>query len=162
MWEISRPVEDPMGNDCRGLIADLNDTLADFRNKNGFGRGIAAPQIGVLSRVIFVRTPEPGFSGALVNPVITETDATTIEVWDDCFSVPGLMVRLKRTAKVRVKYLDEQGRHRSVDADGALSELLQHETDHLDGILTVDRAKSAKDICSREEWLRRYGRPATS
>lgn len=162
LWEISRPVDDPLNDDCRRLVADLDDTLADFRSKNGFGRGIAAPQIGVLSRVIVVRMPDTGFKGALINPVIAETNDKTVEVWDDCFSVPGLMVRLMRSAKVRVKFQDEQGRRQSLDADGALSELLQHEIDHLDGILTVDRAKSAKDICSREEWLRRYGRPATS
>lgn len=162
LWEISRPVDDPSGDDCRRLIADLADTLTDFRDKHGFGRGIAAPQIGLLSRVIYVRMPEPGLCGALINPVITEVDDETIEVWDDCFSLPGLMVRVKRAAKVRVEYMDEKGRSRVVDAEGDLSELLQHEIDHLDGILTVDRTASAKDICCRQEWLRRYNSRATS
>jgi peptide deformylase len=156
LWEISLPIGNPSGDACRRLIADLDDTLTDFRNTHGFGRGIAAPQIGVLSRVIFVRMPQPGFCGAMINPIIIESDDRTIEIWDDCFSVPGLVVRLTRAAKIRVEYLDEQGRHKSLDADGPLSELLQHEIDHLDGILTVDRATSPKALCSREEWLRRY------
>ncbi len=156
LWETSLPVDDPLGGACRRLIADLDDTLGAFRAAHGFGRGIAAPQIGVLSRVIFVRMPQSGFCGALINPVITEADSRTIEIWDDCFSLPGLVVRLTRAAKIRVEYLDEHGRSRSIDADGPLSELLQHEVDHLDGILTVDRAASPKALCSRDEWLRRY------
>ena len=154
LWERSLQIDDPSGDACRRLIIDLDDTLAEFRRTHGFGRGIAAPQIGVLSRIIFVRMPEPGFCGALVNPVIVESDSRTIEVWDDCFSVPGLIVRLTRAAKVRVEYLDEQGRRQSINADGPLSELLQHEIDHLDGILMLDRISALKRALYKKRRLK--------
>jgi peptide deformylase len=141
--------------DARPLIADLSDTLAAFREASGFGRGIAAPQIGALERVIFIRVPG-GFTGPLINPVIDQASADTMELWDDCFSLPGLMVRVARAARVRVSYQDEHGGARVVSAEGALSELLQHEIDHLDGILAVQRAISPQALCTRDEWARRH------
>jgi peptide deformylase len=144
--------------DARGLIADLADTLAAFRDSHGFGRGIAAPQIGALERVIFIRIPG-GFTGPLVNPVIEHASADTMELWDDCFSLPGLMVRVARAARIRVSHLDEHGSARTVDAEGALSELLQHEIDHLDGVLAVQRAISPQALCTRDEWERRHREP---
>ena len=155
LWQRSRPVDSPAA--ARGLIADLSDTLAGFRVSHGFGRGIAAPQIGVLERVIFIRIPG-GFTGPLIDPAIDWSSTETIELWDDCFSLPGLMVRVARAARVRVSYADERGGARVVEADGALSELLQHEIDHLDGILAVERAISPQALCTRDEWQRRHHR----
>jgi len=153
LWQRSRPVDRPA--DVRQVIADLADTLAHFRAAHGFGRGIAAPQIGALERVIFIRMPD-GFTGPLVNPVVEWASGEKMELWDDCFSLPGLMVRVSRSARVRVSYLDEDGSARRVEADGGLSELLQHEIDHLDGILAIDRAISPQALCSRAEWERRH------
>jgi peptide deformylase len=105
--------------------------------------------------VIFIRVPG-GFTGALINPVIDQASADTMELWDDCFSLPGLMVRVARAARVRVSYVDEHGGACTASAEGALSELLQHEIDHLDGILAVQRAISPQALCTRQEWERRY------
>jgi peptide deformylase len=66
-------------------------------------------------------------------------------------------VNLERSEAVRVRYEDESGVVRRVDATGALSELLQHEIDHLNGILAIDRALDRNSLCTREEWTRRYG-----
>lgn len=79
-------------------------------------------------------------------------------MWDDCFSFPNLLVRLRRSVSVRMQYVDEQGQPRTLEASGALSELLQHEFDHLDGILAVDRAIDKHSFCTREEYERRYQR----
>lgn len=155
LWQSSRAVETPSA--VRGLIADLSDTLAAFREANGFGRGIAAPQLGVHQRVIFIRMPG-GFTGPLINPRIDRASAEQMELWDDCFSLPGLMVRVARAARIEVSYIDEHGSARAVEADGAFSELLQHEIDHLDGILAVQRAISPHALCTRAEWERRYQR----
>jgi peptide deformylase len=160
LWQASGAVETPAS--VRGLIEDLSDTLAAFREAHGFGRGIAAPQLGVHARVIFIRMPG-GFTGPLINPRIEWSSAEQMELWDDCFSLPGLMVRVARAARIEVSYLDEHGSARTIrtdgDGGGAFSELLQHEIDHLDGILAVQRAISPQALCTRAEWERRYLRP---
>ena len=133
---------------------DLRDTLHEFRRTHGFGRGISAVQIGVLERVIYIEFE--GVPYCLINPEWEYMSAETFELWDDCFSFPGLLVRLKRSEIVRLRYFDEHGSARQIEASGAFSELLQHEMDHLDGVLAVDRALPGNSLCTREEWSRRY------
>jgi peptide deformylase len=137
------------------LVRDLADTLAAFRDERGFGRAIAAPQVGARSRVIVVRVPD-GFAAALHNPTIDARSAEMFELWDDCFSFPELMVRVRRHQCVTVSWDDEHGARRRVEAAGDLSELVQHEIDHLDGILATQRAVDPTALCSRAEWQRRY------
>ena len=158
LWQPSAVVGDIQSTDTQAIIRDLSDTLAGFRKRTGFGRGIAAPQIGALERIIFIRMQPTGFAGALVNPAISWSSAERFELWDDCFSFPDLMVRVSRARRVRVDYEDERGARRSLEAEGDLSELLQHEIDHLDGILAVDRAVSPHALMTRAEWLRQVHR----
>jgi peptide deformylase len=139
------------------LVRDLADTLSAFREAHGFGRAIAAPQVGALARVIVVVVPG-GFQAALHNPTIDARSDETFELWDDCFSFPELMVRVRRNVRVAVSYDDEHGARRSIDAEGDLSELLQHEIDHLDGVLATERAISPTALCTRAEWQRRFRR----
>ncbi|HSE98200.1 MAG TPA: peptide deformylase [Blastocatellia bacterium] len=158
LWQRSEPISDFSSSETASLIRDLSDTLAGFREATGFGRGIAAPQIGALRRMIFIRMQPTGFCGPLINPEIVWEDTARMELWDDCFSFPDLMVRVSRAAHIRVAYLDEHGSQQSVEAEGDLSELLQHEIDHLDGILAVQRAVSPQALCTRAEWERRFRR----
>jgi len=130
------------------VVGDLRDTLEDFRKGHGFGRGIAAPQIGVTERVIYIDAGEPV---ALVNPVVVRRSRRQMTLWDDCFSFPDLMVKVKRTLSIHVRYQDSEGRDHLMEAEGALSELLQHEIDHVHGILAVDRAIDSKHIVYRSE-----------
>ena len=139
-------------------MRDLSDTLAGFRDATGYGRGIAAPQIGLLKRVIFIRMQPAGFCGPLINPEIAWLSETSMELWDDCFSFPDLMVRVSRAAQIRVDYQDDRGLKQTIEAEGDLSELLQHEIDHLDGILAVQRAISPQAFATRAEWERRLRR----
>jgi peptide deformylase len=154
LWRQSSIITDVMSADIRSLARDLSDTLASFREATGYGRGIAAPQIGVLSRMIFIRMQPAGFCGPLINPEIIWSSDARMELWDDCFSFPDLMVRVSRAAQIRVSYEDERGLKQTIDAEGDLSELLQHEIDHLDGILAVDRAVSPRAFATRAEWER--------
>ncbi len=154
LHQVCAPV-DARAPSTAALVRDLADTLAAFRAGHGFGRAIAAPQVGALARVIVVRVPG-GFEAALHNPTIDARSAETFELWDDCFSFPELMVRVRRHVAVTVSWDDEHGARRRVDAERDLAELLQHEIDHLDGILAVDRAVDARALCTRAEWLRRY------
>jgi peptide deformylase len=151
---VSQPVADV--RDARLVLRDLRATLHEFQRANGFGRGISAVQIGELVRLIYIE-----FEGAayeLVNPAFERMSEDKFQLWDDCFSFPNLMVLVERSRSVRVWYQDMQGDQRVLDAAGAFSELLQHEMDHLDGILAVDRAVRRDAFSTRDEWLRRFRR----
>lgn len=147
---------DPRSPAVQQLIIDLAETLADYRQSHGYGRGIAAPQVGELLRVIYVRMQPSGFAGPLINPVITHVGSERMELWDDCFSFSELLVKVQRHRTITVACLDGNGRPQTLEAEGALSELLQHEIDHLDGILAIHRAVGPEAFATREEWGRRY------
>ena len=140
------------------IFDDLRDTLDEFRRTHGFGRGISAVQIGEAVRLIYIEFE--GAAYALRNPEYEFQSASKFRLWDDCFSFPGLLVYLERSESVRVRYHDLAGAIRHLDATGPLSELLQHEIDHLDGILAIDRAIDRNSLCTREEYIRRYGKRA--
>src|SRR5712672_667810 len=138
--EVAARVVDPAAPEIRSLVADLANTLAYWRASTGYGRGIAAPQIGVAKRVIFLQLPgeEPW---PLVNPEITWRSAEKIVVWDACLSFLSIFMQVERHGDIKVRYQDLRAVWHEVQAgeEGNLSELLQHEIDHLDGILAVDR-----------------------
>ncbi len=155
LWENGRTVTDFGDRGLHSLVRDLEDTLKDFRRRTGFGRGIAAHQVGAPLRVIFIRMPSAEFEGPLINPVITRESPERLEFWDDCFSFPDLLVRVSRARFITVEYHDLHGNRCTLDARDALSELLQHEIDHINGILAVERAVSPKGFMLRSEWERR-------
>jgi len=151
LWQPSELVNDVRSRETAEIIRDLSETLAGFRAAYGFGRAIAAPQIGAPRRIIFMRLPQPI---ALINPQIIQASAEQMELWDDCFSFPDLMVRVRRNAEVVVSYTNEQNAPQSIRATKDLSELLQHEIDHLDGILATDRAIDARSFALRSEVMK--------
>ncbi len=126
-------------------IAQLQVTLADFRARKGFGRAMAAPQVGIMKRIIVMNLGATPF--ALINPKITWLSETMQDVWDDCLSVPDCVVRVKRHISISIEYQDEQGRLRQwQQLSPDLAELVQHEIDHLDGILMTERADSVSSV----------------
>jgi peptide deformylase len=155
--EVALAVGDPTSWEIAELIADLRDTLAFWRSTTGYGRAIAAPQIGVNARVVFLQLPgaEPW---PLINPVITARSDEKIVVWDACLSFLSIFMQVERYREVHIRYQDVQGKFCELNAgaDRNLSELLQHEIDHLDGILAVDRIIDIRTLCTREEFERRY------
>ncbi len=151
----SLPIEDFNSESLRQLVGDLSDTLHDAKKRLAYGRGIAAPQIGELKRAVFIDTP--AFKSALVNPEITWVSDATFEVWDSCFSFNfAFFVLVNRNRSVKVDYLDLRGNRQSLKAEADLSELLQHEIDHLDGVLATDRMKNKKAIMTRPEWEKAF------
>ena len=134
--------------ELRALVRDMADTLHDFRRRNGFGRGIAASQIGDRRRVVFIDIDGPL---AMVNPEIVRASRQMMTLWDDCFSFPDLAVKLKRHLSVEVRYRDPEGKEHLLKARGALSELLQHEIDHVNGTLALDRAVDSRHIVYKSE-----------
>lgn len=138
----------------RDACAGLSSTLAAFRARHGFGRAISAPQIGVALRLIAVNLGDGPFF--VVNPLVTGTSGESFTMWDDCMSFPGLLVRLRRDRSITLRYHDETGSEREWPRmDLAASELLQHEIDHLDGVLAIDRAIDRDAIVLREVFERR-------
>ncbi len=155
--EMCARVEDPTSIEIKQLVRDLGDTLAHWRSTTGYGRGIAAPQIGVLQRVIFLKLPgvEPW---PLVNPQVVDASQEKIVVWDACLSFLSIFMQVERRRWITVRYQNVEGEVLEFDAgdDRNLNELLQHEIDHLDGILAIDRVADVKTICTREEFEKRY------
>jgi peptide deformylase len=149
LWRPSQNVNDIRSTQTRELIGDLAETLSDFRLRRGFGRAIAAPQIGEHRRVIFVKMSESAHPMPLINPTILRASREMMEMWDDCFSFPELMVRVRRHLEITVRYTDEYGSQQTATLRDDLSELLQHEIDHLDGILATDRAINARSFALR-------------
>jgi len=155
--QVCATVPDATAPEIRALVSDLSDTLAFWRDTTGYGRGIAAPQIGVAQRVIFLRLPgeEPW---PLINPEIAERSAERIVVWDACLSFLSIFMEVERNRDITVRYQDLLGEWQETRAGELrnLSELLQHEIDHLDGVLCIDRVTDVKTICTKEEFEKRY------
>ncbi len=142
-------------NELRNTIVDLRDTLIDFQKRKTIGRAIAAPQIGVLKKIIYWNLPDR--THALVNPEIIWKSDETFEVWDSCFSFDvAFFVKTKRNKSIKVKYQTESGVILEETFTDDYSELLQHEIDHLHGILATDRQISKNDIVMRTEWEKHY------
>ena len=156
------PITKPTSTAVRVILEDLRETLRDWQSRFGSGRAIAAPQIGAPVRIVYVEMDKPWL---LINPEIIDIGNEDFTVWDDCFSFPNLLVRVFRAYRIRVRYQDTKGEWSEVELEGDRAELLQHEIDHLDGVLAVDRPHGFDPFCLREEWSRasapqgRYGPP---
>jgi peptide deformylase len=127
----------------------LHATLAAFRRAKGFGRAISAPQIGLSQRFIALNLGDGPLM--IINPEIVWSSTETFTMWDDCMSFPSLLVKVQRHQSISVHFMDEHGHHCDWHRlNQAVSELLQHEMDHLDGILAVDRALDRESLVMRE------------
>jgi peptide deformylase len=127
----ARPVE-RLTDLHRTLVANMIETM-----RAAPGVGLAGPQVGVLERIFTYEVDDS--VGAVVNPVIVERSSETVEAEEGCLSLPGLVYPVERAAAVRVSGLDELGRPLTLEATDLLARVCQHEIDHLDGVLFIDR-----------------------
>jgi peptide deformylase len=148
LYEPSVPVARDELAGVEALVADLHDTLFDFRQRYGAGRAIAAPQIGVMKRLIYVHIDRPV---VLINPVLDRLSQETMAVWDDCMCFPQLLVRVMRHESCRITYRNQDWQAIQWELRGDLSELLQHEYDHLDGVLAVAKAIDGRSFALRSQ-----------
>lgn len=142
-------------DDFYQLLVDMKDSMDHYG-----GIGIAAPQIGVSLKVALIELM--GFNRygqevnlpltAFINPKIEYLDETPQGFWEGCLSVPGLRGFVERPKKVRVTYLNLAGVEQELIADGFLATVLQHELDHLFGVLYIDRIKDTKLLSYQEEY----------
>ena len=115
----------------------LDSIILQVQERYGFGRAVAAPQMGIFRRLVCMHIDEPV---VMINPVLTDMSDEMFELWDDCMSFPNLLVRLKRHKSCTLTFRDLQWNEHTWKLEDDLSELLQHEVDHLDGILATQRA----------------------
>ena len=148
LFEICEPVQETQLKQITSIVQDLHDTLMAFREKYNAGRAIAAPQIGAMKRIVYMHIEEPV---VFINPVLDLKSEEMMELWDDCMSFPELLVKVHRHQRCRITYRDEHWEEQSMALEGDLSELLQHEVDHIDGILAVQRAIDDKSFALRSQ-----------
>ena len=154
LLEVSKPVERFGTPELAALIQDMQDTMAALN-----GAGLAAPQIGVLSRVVIFgverneRYPdaEPVPFTILCNPVLTPLGAEMEEGWEGCLSVPGLRGLVPRHARLRYTGFDPQGKPIEREVSGFHARVVQHECDHLDGILYPRRIRDLRNFGFTEQ-----------
>ena len=160
---LRRPAEplarEAIGSEAtRRLIVDMIDTLHDYG-----GIGLAAPQVAEPVRLAIIEIPESGSRygdippmplTVFVNPVITVLEPETKGFWEGCLSVPGLRGFVERPQRIRVDYLDIDGDEQSIELSGFLATVFQHELDHLDGRLYIDRLTDTRLLAFEDEFMR--------
>ena len=148
LTDRSSDVREEELNDAIECGEDLRDTMSLFRSERGWGRAISAPQIGVSKRIIFINLDRPRL---ILNPLVSDESEEMMEIWDDCMSFPDLLVRVRRHVSFTLTYRDENWKSHTERIEGLLSELIQHEVDHLDGILAVSRAIDGNSFALQSE-----------
>ena len=158
--KVSQPVINPVSNEIRGLIEDMFDTMHAYE-----GAGLAAPQIGILSRlVIFGFEQNPRYPAAeavpetvLINPEIELLTDELEYAWEGCLSVPGMRGLVPRNTQIRYSGLDQHGEKIERVVSGFHARVVLHECDHLDGIIYPQRIENLSDFGFIEE-LQQSGR----
>ena len=140
------------------LIDDMCETMEEYA-----GIGLAAPQVHEDVRLFVAgydhEEGDPAFPRiVLINPVITVVDATIVEDWEGCLSIPEIRGKVPRAREIRVTALDRQGKKLEMKARNFIARVIQHETDHLDGVLFLDRMESLETLSYLEEFSRYWSR----
>lgn len=144
LYEMGEPVLESDRVLVPGWVADLHNVMEEIRATYQFGRGIAAPQLGIMKRLIYLNIDRPV---VIINPEFTTLSDETAELWDDCMSFPNLLVRVRRHRSLTMTFRDEYWQpHVWNVTDWALAELLQHEYDHLNGVLCTMRAVDSQSF----------------
>lgn len=158
---ILRRVADTVGREFV-LSGEFKILLKDMENsmRHYGGIGIAAPQLGISKQIALIELLGVNRYGqeinlplsVFINPKIEFLDQEVQGFWEGCLSIPGLRGYVKRPRKIKVNYMDEIGQERELIAEGFLATVLQHELDHLQGILYVDRLETSKELSYQEEY----------
>lgn len=148
LYEISEEVRRDELEKLRPVFTDMFDCIKGIRRDYGFGRAIAAPQIGLKKRLICILTDKPY---VIINPTLEFVGDERMELMDDCMSFPNLLVRVQRYRHCILRYRDENWEEQVMHMDDDMSELIQHEYDHLDGILATMRAIDYKSFVMKKQ-----------
>lgn len=123
--------------DVAGWAEGLDSIILQFRERYGAGRAVALPQMNVRKRLVCMHVDEPV---VMINPELSDLSDEMIELWDDCMCFPRLLVRVRRHRSCTLTFRDMEWTEHTWELADDLSELLQHEVDHLNGILATQRA----------------------
>jgi peptide deformylase len=157
----ARPVEkaDIKGTAIQKLIDDMMETMAEYH-----GVGLAAPQVHEHVRMFVAaldggdgagQVPEPI---AIINPEISIVGNATVEDWEGCLSIPDIRGRVPRAREIRVRAFDRRGDRIELRAENFAARVIQHETDHLDGVLFLDRMRTFESLTYLEEYSRYWAK----
>lgn len=151
---VADPVTDPAGGEVGELAADMHDTLLHWRATTTYGRGIAAPQVGVSLRVIVVDVDDEPH--VLVNPEVVAASSDQRVWWDACLSCLHVFGQVRRSSELELAWCDERGIRHAQRFGPERTELLEHELDHLDGVVYLDRVFDTRTLCERSVFEARY------
>ncbi len=149
--------DDPVLKKHSVLVSDINDDIIKFIDEmfetmyKGKGIGLAAVQVGNLKRIFITHAPKD-MPRVFINPEIVETSMDEDVYEEGCLSIPGINADVVRPFSVKIQAWNEKGKPFSIDADGLLARVIQHELDHLNGVLFIDRINEKK----RERLLKHY------
>ncbi|WP_425636767.1 peptide deformylase [Algoriphagus yeomjeoni] len=143
LYEVCEPILESELDQVSDWVQELHEAMEDIRLVYGFGRGIAAPQLGIMKRMFYLNLDRPY---VILNPELKNQSEEMFELWDDCMSFPNLLVNVKRHQSLTLAYRDENWKQQEWEVSGAISELIQHEFDHLNGILCTMRAIDQKSF----------------
>jgi len=146
LYEISEPVMRTELESLKPVIVELHHILMEFKATYHAGRAISAPQVGVMKRLIYMNIIKPV---VIINPELFDLSPEMMEHWDDCMCFPDLFVRVKRHKRCKLRFLNEKWKEEIWELEDDLSELLQHEYDHINGIVATQRAVDDKSFAWR-------------
>jgi len=153
---VARPLERAQIKSAavQKLIEDMIDTMVEYR-----GVGLAAPQVheGLRVFVAMLDTADEGAEAqpiAIINPELTPVGADVVEDWEGCLSIPDIRGRVPRAREVKLRAFDQDGKRLELHAHDYPARIIQHETDHLDGILFFDRMRSFESLAFLDEYSR--------
>lgn len=147
--QVAVPVEpEEINDEFRVLLNEMFDTMLEAN-----GVGLAAPQVGISKR-FFVIISDDDIRRVFINPQIVSMSSDLVDYEEGCLSLPKIYENIKRPSKVTVQALDENGKKIVVEADGLLARIIQHENDHLDGIVFIDKGdpefkKEAEEVMKK-------------
>jgi peptide deformylase len=155
--QFAQPINNPSDPALQGLIDELLQTMTQAA-----GVGIAAPQVGVSQQLIIVASrPTPRYPTApempptpMLNPWIVEHSDDIEKGWEGCLSVPGIRGLVPRFTAVSVEYLDRNGQSQQQTLQGFVARVFQHEYDHLQGMVFIDRVEHTTEFISEQEYFR--------
>jgi len=161
---VARPLERAQIKSAavQKLIEDMIDTMVEYR-----GVGLAAPQVheGLRVFVAMLDTADEGAEAqpiAIINPELTPVGADVVEDWEGCLSIPDIRGKVPRSRQIVVRALDRRGKRIELRASNFTARVIQHETDHLDGVLFFDRMKSFETLTFLDEFGRYWNERAAS
>lgn len=143
LYRIAKPVKKSDIKLVTKSIKIMHEILMAYKKEYDKFRAIAAPQIGLSKRFIYMHINKPVI---MINPKLKDKSKALMTAWDDCMSFPDLMVKVKRHKRLTLEYYDLDWQKYSLKLNGDMAELIQHEYDHLDGILAVQRAIDLKSF----------------